>query len=198
VLVTVLLVASTALVGLLVRAVRRHESELAAANVRLEEISQRDPLTGLFNRRHLFTKLEYELARAKRGHPFGVIMLDLDGFKRVNDVQGHLRGDMLLKEIASALAASTRVIDVTARYGGDEFIVILPDADAAQAQLVAERIAKAIRDVGLRFDAQRPVTASVGTAQAHADDSVASLIHRADESAYRAKKSGGDRIERGA
>jgi diguanylate cyclase (GGDEF)-like protein len=195
VLMTSLLVASTALVGILVRSVRRHETELTAANARLEEISQRDPLTGLFNRRHLFTKLEYELARARRGRPFGVIMLDLDGFKRVNDTQGHLRGDLLLKEIASALQASTRVIDITARFGGDEFVVVLPDADAEQARVVAERISKAVHDIGLKFDALRPVTASVGVTVARAEDSIASLIHKADENAYRAKKEGGDRVE---
>jgi diguanylate cyclase (GGDEF)-like protein len=183
VLVTILLLASTTLVGTLVHAVRRHESDLTAANVRLEEISQRDPLTGLFNRRHLFTKLEYELARAKRGRGFGVIMLDLDGFKHVNDTQGHLRG------------ASTRSIDVTARYGGDEFMIVLPDADLEQTRIVAERISAAVHDVGLKFDAQRPVTASLGVAVAHRDDSVASIIHRADDNAYVAKKAGGNRVK---
>jgi diguanylate cyclase (GGDEF)-like protein len=194
-LVTVLLIASTALVGMLVHAVRRHENQLTATNARLEDLSQRDPLTGLFNRRHLFTKLEYELARVRRGHAFAVVMLDLDGFKHVNDQQGHLRGDLLLKEIAGALGTSTRVVDVAARYGGDEFMIVLPDADAPQAGVVASRVSSAVHDVGLKFDAQRPVTASLGVAVAHADDSVASIIRRADENAYRAKQSGGNRVE---
>ena len=195
VLVTVLLVASTALVGMLVHAVRRNEKDLTSANSRLEDLSQRDPLTGLFNRRHLFTKLEYELARVRRGQGFGLVMLDLDGFKRVNDQQGHLRGDLLLKEIAQSLNASTRVVDVAARYGGDEFMLVLPDADAEQARVVAERVSTAVRDVGARFDAASPVTASLGVAVAHMDDSVASLIRRADENAYRAKQGGGNRVE---
>ena len=195
VIVTVLLVTSTTLVGILVHAVRRHEADLTKTNARLEELSQRDPLTGLFNRRHLFAKLEHELARARRGHGFGIVMLDLDGFKRVNDLQGHLRGDLLLKEIAQSLGASTRAIDTTARYGGDEFLIVLPDADAVQARVVAERVSAAVREVGLKFDAQRPVTASLGVAVAHADDSVASLIRRADENAYRAKKAGGNQVE---
>ena len=194
-LVTVLLVASTGLVGMLVHAVRRNEHELTAANARLEELSQRDPLTGLFNRRHLFKKLEHELARVRRGHTFSVVMLDLDGFKRINDEQGHLRGDLLLKEIAQSLLASTRVVDVAARYGGDEFLIVLPDADADQARVVAERVSAAVRDAGLRFDADRPVTASLGVAVAHMDDAVASIIRRADESAYRAKQRGGNRVE---
>jgi diguanylate cyclase (GGDEF)-like protein len=195
VMVTVLLVASTTLVGMLVHAVRRHEADLTAANARLEDISQRDPLTGLYNRRYLFTKLEYELARVRRGQSFGIVMMDLDSFKRVNDLQGHLRGDLLLKEVASALSASTRAIDTAARYGGDEFMIVLPDADAAQARVVAERISAGVRDVGLRFDAQQPVTASLGVAVAHLDDSVASIIRRADESAYRAKREGGNKVE---
>ncbi|HEY2513588.1 MAG TPA: GGDEF domain-containing protein [Polyangiaceae bacterium] len=195
VLVTVLLMASSAVVGMLVHSVRRHEEDLTAANARLEDLSQRDPLTGLFNRRHLFEQLERELARSRRGHRVAVAMLDLDGFKRVNDTQGHLRGDLLLKEIASALGDTTRMVDVAARYGGDEFMVVLPDTDADQARVVAERMGAAVRDVGLKFDTQRPVTASMGVAVAHDDDSVASLIRRADESAYRAKRNGGDRVE---
>jgi diguanylate cyclase (GGDEF)-like protein len=197
-LVTVLLVASTTVVGMLVHAVRRHEQDLTAANARLEDISQRDPLTNLFNRRHLFTKLEYELARTRRGHSFAVVMLDLDGFKRVNDTQGHFRGDLLLREIALALGASTRQIDVPARYGGDEFMIVLPDSDVAQASVVADRITAAVREVGVKFDAERPVTASLGVAVAHADDSVASIIRRADENAYRAKQGGGNKVELGA
>ena len=195
VLVTVLLITSTTLVGILVHAVRRHEQDLTTTNKRLEDLSQRDPLTGLFNRRHLFSKLEYELARARRGRAFSLVMLDLDGFKRVNDQQGHLRGDLLLKEIANSLSASTRAIDVAARYGGDEFMIVLPDADATQARVVAERVTTSVRDVGLKFDPERPVTASLGVAVAHADDSVASIIRRADESAYRAKQKGGNKVE---
>jgi diguanylate cyclase (GGDEF)-like protein len=195
VIVTVLLITSTALVGILVHAVRSKEMELTSANARLKDLSQRDPLTGLFNRRELFEKLEYELARVRRGQTFSIVMLDLDRFKRVNDEQGHLRGDLLLKEIAQSLTASTRVIDVAARYGGDEFLIVLPDADADQARIVAGRVSTAIREVGLRFDAESPVTASLGVAVAHADDSVASLIRRADGNAYRAKERGGNEVE---
>jgi diguanylate cyclase (GGDEF)-like protein len=193
-LVTTLLVASTAVVGMLVHALRRHEADLTAANARLEDLSHRDALTGLYNRRFLFDSMERELARVRRGKPLAVLMLDLDGFKHVNDEQGHLRGDLLLDEIGKALAASTRIIDVAARYGGDEFVLLLPDTDAPSAELVAKRVTDAVKDVGTRFDAARPVTASVGVAVAHPDDSPASLIRRADESAYAAKKGGGDRV----
>ncbi len=193
-LVTVLLIASTTVVGMLVHSVRKHEAELTRANKRLRDLSERDPLTGLFNRRHLFVSLEHELERVKRGHALAVVMLDLDAFKHINDDQGHLRGDLLLKEIAGALGASTRVIDVAARYGGDEFMVVLPDTEPSSAHVVADRITSAVHAVGMKFDAERPVTASVGVAIAHADDGLASIIRRADENAYRAKKNGGNRV----
>jgi len=193
-LMTVLLVVSTTVVGMLVHAVRRHEADLTAANARLEDLSQRDPLTSLFNRRHLFARIEHELERVKRGHTMALVMLDLDAFKHINDGQGHLKGDLLLKEVADALLACTRVVDTVARYGGDEFMIVLPDTDAAQAHLVAERITESVRKVGLKFDTDRPVTASVGVAVATANDSIASAMRRADENAYRAKQSGGNRV----
>jgi diguanylate cyclase (GGDEF)-like protein len=193
-LMTVLLVVSTAVVGMLVTALRRHERDLTTANARLEDLSQRDPLTSLFNRRHLFARIEHELERVKRGHTMALVMLDLDAFKHINDGQGHLKGDLLLKEVADALLACTRVVDTVARYGGDEFMIVLPDTDAAQAHLVAERITESVRKVGLKFDTDRPVTASVGVAVATANDSIASAMRRADENAYRAKQSGGNRV----
>ena len=194
VLVTVLLVSSTAIVGLLVRAVRRREEALTRANEQLVVLSERDPLTNLYNRRRLFERLELELERVRRGHPLSLVMLDLDGFKRVNDKHGHLRGESLLKEIAVALAANTRVTDVVGRYGGDEFVIVLADSDEAQAKIVAERIGVSVKDVGERFAEEARVTASIGLAVAREDDGVASLLRRADENAYRAKQAGGDRV----
>ena len=191
---TLLLLASVAIVGYLVHAVHTREEDLTAANEKLEDLSHRDPLTGLYNRRHLFARLEHELARARRGHSLVIVMLDLDGFKHVNDEQGHQRGDQLLKEIAIALGASTRVIDVAARYGGDEFMLILPDTEMTQARVVADRVAENVRDVGLRFDPLRPVTASIGIAVALDDDTAASIIRRADDNAYGAKQDGGNRV----
>lgn len=192
--VTVLVPAATAVVGALVRAVGRREQQLVEANARLEELSQLDPLTSLYNRRHLFSRVEAELARVRRGHPLALLMLDLDGFKRVNDSQGHLRGDLLLKDIASALGSTTRTTDVAGRYGGDEFVLVLPDTDAEQARVVAERVAQSVREAAERFDANHRVTASIGLALADPSDTVAALLRRADENAYRAKQGGGDRV----
>jgi diguanylate cyclase (GGDEF)-like protein len=184
----------TVIVVALVRAVQKREQQLVETNARLEQLSQQDPLTGLYNRRHLFTCLETELARVRRGHPLSIVMIDLDGFKKVNDSQGHLRGDVLLKEISNALAATTRQVDLAARYGGDEFIVVLTDTDATRAQAAAERLAECVRAAAQRFDTRHPVTASLGVAAAEPSDTVASLLRRADENAYRAKQSGGDRV----
>lgn len=192
--ITIFVPACTFIVASLVRGIQRREGQLVNANKQLQELSQLDPLTNLYNRRHLFASVETELARVRRGHPLAIVMLDLDRFKTINDTQGHLRGDVLLKEIATALASTTREVDVAGRYGGDEFIVVLPDTDLAQARKAAERMAQSVRAAALRFDATSPVTASLGIAIAEAGDTVAALLRRADENAYAAKKSGGDRV----
>ena len=193
-LLSTLLVLSAAVVGLLVSRIRTREAELLAANTKLEELSLRDPLTQLFNRRHLMARLEDELARVRRGAALAVVMIDLDRFKRVNDLRGHQAGDEVLRQIAHALASATREVDVPGRYGGDEFVVLLPDTDSVAAMPVARRLAEAVRAVGAAFDAEQPVTASVGVATARTTDEARGLIQRADENAYRAKKSGGDRV----
>jgi diguanylate cyclase (GGDEF)-like protein len=185
--VALLTTISAMLTGKLVDTIRKHEAEL-------EELSQRDPLTHLHNRRHLLGRLEDELARLRRGHPLSVLMIDLDGFKRVNDGHGHLRGDALLVELAQALLGSVRETDLVGRYGGDEFLIILPDTQLAAAQLVADRVTKAVCQVGVAFDARIPVTASAGIALGEPADNVRTLVQRADENAYRAKQAGGNRV----
>jgi diguanylate cyclase (GGDEF)-like protein len=191
---TTFLIGSTVTVSLLVRIVHRREEDLTLANARLEELSQRDPLTELFNRRYLFERIEIELARVRRGHPLAVVMIDLDGFKKVNDTQGHLRGDVLLKEIGAALPTTTRASDVAGRYGGDEFLLVLPDTDVEQAHSVAQRVAYSVREAAARFDRANRVTASLGVAIADPADTVTTLLRRADTNAYRAKQQGGDRV----
>jgi len=192
--VTTLVLCATAVVIMLVVALDRREEQLVDANARLEELSQHDPLTELCNRRYLFDRVSAELARMRRGHPLTVVMLDLDRFKRVNDTLGHQRGDALLHAVGAALVSNTRVTDVVGRYGGDEFLLVLTDTDAEQARIVAERVVVSVRETGLRFDASCAVTASLGVASAEAGDTVGSLLHRADENAYKAKHAGGDRF----
>jgi len=192
--VTTVILTSTTVVSLLVLALARREEQLVEANVRLEELSQHDALTELYNRRYLFDRVSAELARVRRGHALTVVMLDLDRFKSVNDGLGHARGDVLLHAIGATLVANTRATDVVGRYGGDEFLLVLTDTDAEHARNVAERVVTSVREAGLAFDRSHAVTASLGVAAAVEDDTVATLLRRADENAYKAKQAGGDRF----
>jgi diguanylate cyclase (GGDEF)-like protein len=192
-LVAVLVAVSTWVSERIARALRRRERQLRIANVRLEQLSQRDPLTQLYNRRFFVQRVEEELARVRRGHAMAVLMMDLDGFKHINDEQGHLAGDALLKEIARKVVQAMRVVDVVGRFGGDEFVVLLPDTDSAQAEIVAERVVRTVREIGTVADPVRPITVSVGVAIPRLDDDVTVVLNQADEAAYAAKQEGGDR-----
>ncbi len=174
--------------------VLRQMLALDRMNDRLAELSHMDELTGLFNRRHLMAELRRQLERVARGGSVGVMMIDIDGFKRVNDELGHDAGDVLLMDIASALSAETRAVDLVSRYGGDEFVVLLPDLTADGALAVAQRIVDAVSRIGRERWPKTPVTASVGLSFAEPGDDVASLMRRADAQAYAAKRAGGDRF----
>jgi diguanylate cyclase (GGDEF)-like protein len=193
-LLAALIAVSTWVSGRIARALRQRELELLEVNGRLEELSQRDPLTQLFNRRHFVERVDEELHRVRRGRSCALVMLDLDGFKHINDKQGHLAGDELLRKVATAIQESTRAVDVVGRFGGDEFVVLLPDTDAEQAPIVAERLVGTVRNVGVAADPRRPVTASLGVAIARPEDTVNTLLNSADDAAYRAKQAGGDRF----
>jgi two-component system cell cycle response regulator len=142
--------------------------------------------------------LERELARAEReGGPVAVIMLDLDHFKRINDTFGHVAGDEVLRETARRMKATVRVYDTVGRYGGEEFIVVLPGADALVASRVAQRLRVQLSAGGMRTpEGEVPVTASLGVAACEAGAMVSpeELIRRADGALYRAKTSGRDRV----
>lgn len=177
----------------LARAVADREAALMEANERLARMTRRDALTRLHNRRHLLERLESELARVRRGHPLAVLMLDLDGFKAVNDDLGHLAGDETLRRVAQALREQVRETDVVGRYGGDEFLALLTDADPDEVARVAERLRASVAQCGVVDDDHR-VTASVGVAIATDDDDASSVINRADDNTYRAKAEGRDRV----
>jgi diguanylate cyclase (GGDEF)-like protein len=178
----------------LMRTLHLRAAQLSEANQRLEELSQRDPLTQLHNRRYFVQRLEEELLRVKRGHPMALLMLDLDKFKHINDQQGHLVGDEMLRRIAQVINESTRSVDVTGRFGGDEFVVILTDSRAEDAEIVARRLVERVRSIGEEFDPDLPVTVSIGVATARPEDDHDILLNTADEAAYRAKQAGGDRF----
>jgi diguanylate cyclase (GGDEF)-like protein len=174
--------------------VLRQMMALERMNKRLAELSNLDELTGLFNRRHLISELRRQIERVARGASCGVMMIDLDGFKRVNDLMGHDAGDVLLMDIANALTSETRNVDLVARYGGDEFVVVLPDLSPENAVPAAERVITAVARVGRERWDGAPVTASIGLTMAEAGDDVTALLRRADMEAYAAKRAGGHRF----
>ncbi|RBC35418.1 GGDEF domain-containing protein, partial [Xanthomonas oryzae pv. oryzae] len=174
------------------------------SNLRLRESlrrqSIRDALTGLYNRRYLEESLSHELARcARRGLPLSVLMLDVDHFKQFNDSQGHAGGDLLLAAVGELLLTRLRTEDVACRYGGEEFTVLLPEADGEEALRVAEQIRGYIAALAVSDEARAlpKVTASIGVASFPADgEQGASLIQKADAALYRAKHRGRNRVER--
>ena len=175
---------------------------LALANLKLREAlrsqSIRDPLTGLFNRRYMEESLEREIRRAARNaKSVGAIMVDLDHFKRFNDTFGHEAGDMLLREFGALARGATRKEDIACRYGGEEFIILLPDAPLEATAARAEQLREAVSHLDLKSGG-RPigrVTASIGVASfpEHAVDAE-TLVRAADEALYKAKHAGRDRV----
>ena len=124
---------------------RAYSSHLEALSRHLRYLAYRDALTGLYNHRYFQEQLTHEVERAQRyGHQLAVLMLDVDRFKQVNDTYGHLMGDTLLNYVAQLISAKVRSSDMAARYGGDEFAVILPETDPAKAIAVAEKLRKAV------------------------------------------------------
>jgi diguanylate cyclase (GGDEF)-like protein len=160
----------------------------------LSEQARTDELTGLFNRRHFHERLAAELARAQRdGSPVGLVLLDVDDFKRVNDVHGHPVGDQVLVAFAEVLAGHVRAGDVVCRTGGEEFGVILPNADEGEAARCADRLVSAVREATWSIAGQ--MTASAGVAVAPDDaGTVATLFKAADECLLMAKATGKDRM----
>ena len=162
----------------------RLEAQVAARTRALEQLSRTDPLTGLRNRRAFLEELGREVSRARRQRrPLAALYVDVNDFKRLNDREGHARGDEALAAVASTLAGALRGVDVTARLGGDEFCVLLPDTDGERALQVAERLRELVR-VGC------PVTISIGTATFEDRDATEpeALLRRADAEMYRDKR----------
>jgi diguanylate cyclase (GGDEF)-like protein len=176
-----------------------NEAAMALENARLYEdarkLADRDPLTGFYNHRFLHERLGEEVIRAQRGRrPLSMLMLDLDDFKLVNDTFGHLFGDRVLTWTAELIRSTLRGSDIPARYGGDEFAIVLPDTDGDDARRAAERILEAFRDHAYVGEQRGPVPigASIGVATFPADGRNATdLIAAADSALYRVKRDGG-------
>ncbi len=175
---------------------------LSVANIRLREAlraqSTKDPLTGLYNRRYLQEMLDREIRRAVRSEqPLGILMLDLDHFKNFNDTYGHEAGDAVLREAASLLVRSIRAEDFVCRYGGEEFVVVLPTADLRATAARAERIRAKLRDLVVMHEGRSLgiITASLGVAGLPEHGMTEKdLLQAADAALYRAKREGRDRV----
>jgi len=168
--------------------------ELESQNEKLKELSIKDQLTDLYNRRHFLEVLKSELEYFKKYEQhFYVLMLDLDGFKEINDNHGHLFGDEVLKKISTQINKSTRDYDVVARYGGEEFVIIISHLNPENILVIAERIRLHIEELELRNNAQ--MTISVGVARNCKGDTTEELLERADEMLYKAKLKGKNRVE---
>ena len=163
---------------------------------RLAQLATTDPLTGLANARAFHERLRLELGRVARLHePLSVLLIDLDGLKRVNDRHGHDAGDVALRTVAGAIRSGLREIDLGARLGGDEFGVLAPRTDARSATVLAERLRARVA-MGVNGFSSRRTTISVGVASTSGEDepTVLELTAAADEALYRAKRLGGNQL----
>lgn len=160
-------------------------------------LARRDPLTGLFNRRAFSEALDQEIARCRRfGVPLSALLLDIDHFKRINDTHGHHAGDNVLHEVGRALAVIARRCDICARWGGEEFIIVLGQTDASSALAVGERVRKEIEQLDIKTGSGMgiPVTASVGVTSLYLSDTIDSFLDRVDKAMYLAKSTGRNRV----
>jgi diguanylate cyclase (GGDEF)-like protein len=178
----------------------RLNAELQDALSVIQEISIRDVLTGLYNRRHLLDRLDVEKKRADRtGQRFWIVILDIDHFKRINDTFGHLQGDEVLKSVAGIVQTSLRETDFCARFGGEEFVMVLEQSGPNGALVCAERARCLVESAtfpALGDDFQ--VTVSLGVTGYQPKEEISQTISRADEALYRAKHAGRNRVEEAA
>lgn len=182
--------------ALLERRVAERTADLSEANRRLETLAAMDPLTGAVNRRRLFELLEVEAKRKGRSAPpMSVLLLDVDHFKRINDTHGHAAGDAVLRVLVERATATIRTIDTVCRYGGEEFVILLPQTPNEGAAQIAERLREALKAGPVVFDGTAiAVTASFGVATHHPDETVNDMLRRADALMYQAKTAGRDRV----
>ena len=171
--------------GLVLTNIERYET--------IVRIAQLDPLTGAYNRRYLTGKLQEEIDRAARTkRPFSLVMLDIDHFKQINDRFGHHAGDTALKALVEMIKRRIRRIDNLARWGGEEFLILLPETSGVNAALLAEEFCGTLFREGIPEVGQ--MTASFGVASYREGDSIDSLVNRADDQMYRAKQTGRNRV----
>ncbi|MCH7528116.1 MAG: diguanylate cyclase [Candidatus Marinimicrobia bacterium] len=167
---------------------------------RLQHMAMYDALTETLSRRALIQQLEAEIQRARRhSRQFSILMLDIDHFKKVNDTYGHIAGDAVLRELALTLNTTTRRSDYVGRYGGEEFMVLLPETPLEQATLLAEKLRKAVSEMVVQTEGHtvKNTTISLGVAAFEDDPSVESFINRSDKGLYKSKKNGRNQVQNG-
>lgn len=178
---------------------RDAKEELMEANQKLLELVEIDDLTGLFNMRSIFQKLEFEMERGKRfNRPVTVVMIDMDRFKSVNDGHDHLFGSYVLSEVGKIIKASTRNVDIPARYGGDEFLIILSETPLSGVEQFCERLRKRVEQmIFAQGKDSIQMTLSIGHASTmglEASLTPKELVRRADQALYQAKHEGRNRV----
>jgi diguanylate cyclase (GGDEF)-like protein len=192
---------ATVVAGATISTLRKN---LAHSNTRLTEsldkvteLATIDELTKVHNRRYVTEMMEHEVQRVSRGGAtFSVCLVDIDHFKRINDTYGHTCGDAVLKALAALADGDKRAGDIFARWGGEEFILFLPQSSTAVARLAAERLRRAVHELRVEeLPAEASISISIGIAEFCPRDTLAALIERADQALYRAKQGGRDRVE---
>jgi diguanylate cyclase (GGDEF)-like protein len=169
----------------------RYERDVA------HKLAERDPLTGVLNRRAILARLRSEFAKARQtGEPLSLLFLDLDHFKNVNDSYGHRAGDQCLRGVIEPIAGELRQGDALGRYGGEEFLILLPGAGASDAEVVAERIRRRVQEMPMLISGTRiGLTVSLGVAAVDGEVTLADdLIERADAALYRSKSGGRNQV----
>ncbi|GEM_PF-2820152 len=187
--------ATSAMLRQAVRRAHRLNQQLRAAQKELEQRASTDPLTGTLTRRAVLERLDEELARSQRtGAPCGVGLIDLDRFKQLNDCYGHLAGDEALRVVAGRIATNLRPYDVIGRYGGEEFLLLMPGADAEEVRAILERVRQAVAASLVEVQGhQLKLTVSAGGVSGRGD-LLEDLIRAADEALYEAKRSRRNRV----
>lgn len=173
------------------------QDRLVELNNRLEEVATTDSLTGLYNRRHFLELVSVELARAWRHNlPLAICIMDVDKFKQINDINGHLIGDQVLIEIAQVCQSQCREVDIMGRFGGDEFVLCCPDSDAQGALMLTERCREMVNKLeieGLSQETKASVSWGIASLE-DSDKDIASILARADQALYKSKSMGRNKV----
>jgi diguanylate cyclase (GGDEF)-like protein len=171
------------------------QDELQERNAELDRVSRIDMLTNIYNRRHLDEHLRQVISAARRhDRQVGVLMVDIDHFKLVNDEHGHLAGDAVLREVASRLQRAMRTEDALGRWGGEEFLAVLTDTPAEGVKVMAERLRQVIAATPFTLDDGSQIRVTVSVGHTSGTEDAETLVHRADDALYVAKAEGRDRV----